>query len=517
MQKIGSPKYQSAYTRSRPTPLESDITTIDRQATGKTTLAFLTYQEFIKVILLSVMFSLLLAASLDEWGVLALLGFMGFFLPIVHFCYAGNYTMAFPLFLPIIFGFQHVVSSLYCSQHPFYLLKGDAVLRHLSDYLPIAVSAEWGMYLGVLLPLSRAKPIVTWHKEMFSTTLKKHYFVRILVVTFWLSILIGFLGPSLSSLVRGTGFLWLLLAKVSYVSVIGLGIIGSRKYRMLLLVLAAVEIRNALDSTLFHSLIFFVVIMSCLLVFTNRRRRPLKILWLILILSFSVYSLQCIKGDYRQRTAATWGADSLFVQAELFVDSIFNFLTSPSDMFSERNLGFSMSRFDQGQIVNMVMDFIPNVQPYKEGETVIEALNSVVGFRAVSEEKYAAGGSNFFRFTGIPLPEETSRNLGQLGEFYGNFGPLLSVVACFFYALFLGYLWKFFHEQSLRNPIWLAWFPFLAMQLIRTEDGLGEVMNYTAKAALVAFLIVKFVPEWKNLLGFKGRILGPKRESVPSR
>ncbi len=508
MRRIVYPKYPSTHSTFPDVP--EGISGPDEHPA---LLAFLTHKEIVKVVMLSFIAAGILAVLYETWNGWVLLGFVGFFLPLLHFCYAGNRAIAFPLFLPVIFGFQHIVSSIYCYNNPMFLLKSDSVFRNESVYFPLAALAGWSMYFGVVLPMRRAKPVVNWHREIFSAYVKKRDFTRILVVTFWLSVLIGLGSGILNSIIPGTAFLWLLLSKASYVSVIALGIIGSKKFGRLLLVLSVLEIRNALQSTIFHPLLFFILLLSSLFVFTSRRRKPLKVLFIIGVIAFSIYSLQCVKEDYRNSTRR--GDYSTVDRAEILGNGFVDFLTSPGDIFSKRNLGSSMSRFDQGQIVNMVISFIPDREPYANGGTVIDSLVSAVSLRAISPGKYSAGGSNFFRFTGVPLPEDTSRNLGQLGEFYGNFGSVLGVVACFIYALALGFLWRFFHNRSIDNPIWAAWFPFIALQMVKTEDGLGEVVNYTVKAAIIAFMIIKFVPGWKQLLGIRWRIMGGEKQSAP--
>lgn len=476
------------------------------------TYALLATKEIMLVIIISIVGAIALASGLHLWSLWFLLGFASFVAPLAHFCFVGARSLAFPLFLPAIFSFQHVVSSAYLYEHPSYLIKSKAILSLGPEYFPLAVLIAWGMYFGVVLPIFTVKPLLTWHKDDLSAHIKKSRYVKVLEITFWLSISLGVLVGVLNIKSQNIAFMLLLLSKLSYVSVVALGVIRSKRFNLLLIVLAAVEIQKALVSTIFHPVLFFFLMVCCLMVFSGKRWRPLKVATLLFMIALSIYMLQCIKGDYREELK--WSDTRLVDRISIISERLWAFITSSSDIFSERNLGHAIDRFDQSQIVGMVMTRVPQKEPFARGETLITAMKNALVPRIFDPGKYRAGGSAFFeRFTGFKRSEGTSINLGQMAEFYANFGGPLSVVACCIYSLLIGLLWRAFHNRSTINPIWWAWFPFIALQLVKTEDGLGEIINHAFKSAVVAFFIIGFVPEWKSILRMKRKPLRTNRDS----
>src|SRR5208282_345065 len=100
-------------------------------------------------------------------------------------------------------------------------------------------------------------------------------------------------------------------------------------------------------------------------------------------------------------------------------------------------------RYNQGWIINRVMQNVPSGEPYANGETLLAAVKASILPRLFSPDKVRAGGrENMRRFAGYTLGSGTSMNLGYAGEMYANFGYWGGIAGCFFYAFLLGLMFR---------------------------------------------------------------------------
>ncbi len=115
--------------------------------------------------------------------------------------------------------------------------------------------------------------------------------------------------------------------------------------------------------------------------------------------------------------------------------------------------------------------------------------------------KIRAGGQEHMAlYAGIELNEQTSMNLGYAGELYANFGRLLGTVACGFYALGFGLLFRFICVRAFRQPLWWSVVPYIFFVVLKGDDGIAEVLTWTVKAALVIAGVIFILPNLRGLL-----------------
>jgi hypothetical protein len=117
--------------------------------------------------------------------------------------------------------------------------------------------------------------------------------------------------------------------------------------------------------------------------------------------------------------------------------------------------------------------------------------------------------------------------LSLLGEAYANFGPRLSLFLMFFLGAGLAFCHGLFLTFSLRHPTFYFWIPLIFCQTIKAETDLVTVLNYVAKAPVVAvglywLICVKlfhFVPGVDSTTKDKGRPMDESllyRRAVPA-
>jgi hypothetical protein len=182
--------------------------------------------------------------------------------------------------------------------------------------------------------------------------------------------------------------------------------------------------------------------------------------------------------------------------------------------FTPDFVGDTLMRYNQGWIITNVMVFVPDREPYAMGETLKDAVIAAALPRFADPEKARAGGSeNMARYAGIVLDEKTSMNLGYAGEMYANFG-YGGIVGSGLYALAFGLLFRFFARRAFAIPLWWATVPFLFFAVLKAEDGIAEILNWTTKSAIVLVAIVVIFPNFRRALFARP---SPEPASQPAR
>jgi hypothetical protein len=152
-------------------------------------------------------------------------------------------------------------------------------------------------------------------------------------------------------------------------------------------------------------------------------------------------------------------------------------------------------RFNQGWIIDRVLQYVPTEQPLAHGETVISAFKAALLPRVFAPNKAIAGGRLLMqRFADYTPFEDTSMNLGFAGEMYANFGYWGGIVGCGIYALILGLLFRWVAMRAQTSPLWWAIAAYVGHWALKAETDIGTVLNYLVKAAAVAFVAILCLP-----------------------
>jgi hypothetical protein len=159
-------------------------------------------------------------------------------------------------------------------------------------------------------------------------------------------------------------------------------------------------------------------------------------------------------------------------------------------------------RYNQGWIINRVMFYVPEEEPYAMGATLKEDAIGALLPRIIDPEKFSSGGrANVLRYAGMELNETTSMTLGFAGEMYANFGPIGGVVGCFFYALFFGLIFRFICRKAFKNsPLWWCVVPYIFYTAVKAEDDIGHVLNWTVKGTVMLTAVFMVFPHLRSAL-----------------
>lgn len=209
---------------------------------------------------------------------------------------------------------------------------------------------------------------------------------------------------------------------------------------------------------------------------------------------FLIIVLQSIKGAYR---SITWRGntvngvslqnDSKF---EVFGTLFLNRLSSSQKLFDEKASFALYMRMNQGYLISRAMDYVPKVEPFANGETIIRTIGAILVPRFLWPDKPEAGGrENLVRFLGIKQRINYSMNIGPYGEAYGNFGPENGVLFIFAFGLFLSFLFKKFMTNCYRRPTLILWGPLLFCYTLTVETDILSTVNSFIKGAVFVALL----------------------------
>jgi hypothetical protein len=244
------------------------------------------------------------------------------------------------------------------------------------------------------------------------------------------------------------------------------------------------------------------------------RPSPARVLAPLLVAALLLPALQEAKwrlrgGGLPDIDAASGVAYDAGGSDQLSADRMFSWLWYLADGFgrtvtldlSDEFLGDAVTRYNQGWIVARVMSIVPDSQPYAKGDTLKEAAAAALLPRMFAPGKTRAGGrENMARYAGIELSEQTSMNLGYAGELYANFGRFLGSIACGVYALAFGLLFRIICLKAFRQPLWWSVVPYIFFVVLKGDDGIAEVLNWTVKACLVIGAVIFVLPNLRGLL-----------------
>ncbi|HMH50419.1 MAG TPA: hypothetical protein VK548_09330 [Candidatus Acidoferrum sp.] len=154
------------------------------------------------------------------------------------------------------------------------------------------------------------------------------------------------------------------------------------------------------------------------------------------------------------------------------------------------------SRLNQNTLVGAAVDYIAsNPDAFARGETVLEAFWALVP-RIIWPDKPMAAGSGTWvsRYTGITFEENTSVGMGQVLEFYINFGTAGVVIGFLLLGTVIASVDSIARSRVVVGdwPGFVLWYvPGTA--LLQAGGSLMEITSSAAAAAVAAMLINRYV------------------------
>lgn len=201
------------------------------------------------------------------------------------------------------------------------------------------------------------------------------------------------------------------------------------------------------------------------------------------------FTIQAVKTNYR---AAIWHYD-VGNPISLFYEMTSDVVTNPSLLTEREIIDYQITRLNQGWIVAKIMNQVPTVVPYANGETVMNAIVASIFPRVLMPFKAGAGDQDLFAiYTGHLLTRSTAMNLGLVGEAYANFGVWFGIIFVGLFGLFLNYVIYKVESLSEEFPTLILWLPFLLTYPIRPGNDIAVILNHLVKALFVTALFFYF-------------------------
>lgn len=417
----------------------------------------------------------------------------------VNLCLASRYCIPFPQLAALIAFLQLIIASWLTWYYPSHHSHYDIGMQQLPSYLAYAVPACIFFVIGMCVPLIFLVNLSKASNEIGLSRTVNVYVARDLNKL----IMLGTAAYLLESIVpAGLHFILVLLGYVRYVGLFGYVLLGIPGWKHRAYLVFALELVIALASGFFHQIVLWSAIFVLILAYKNKWGK-----WTLVFLIvgfFSVVSLQGIKQEYRKQL---WSGQSTRSGSNLseFTQITIDYLTSPLNTFSPEYLPEVLKRLNQGWIVNMVMVWTPSNEPFAEGATLVSSIGGSLLPRFINPLKFSASDSRlyFTKYTGHVLSGGTTMGLGYAGEMYANFGYWGGIIGVCFYGLFIGTIFRWFYVRSLSEPLWWAWATYFAIVVVKAETNIGQVVNWTVKAAVIMTAIIWLLPNLRQRLWFK--------------
>jgi hypothetical protein len=305
----------------------------------------------------------------------------------------------------------------------------------------------------------------------------------------------GNLGVLLISVGAGTGvldafapselnYVLFLFSQLIFVGAFYIYYSDSKNRKLFLIGALSFILLRSVAQGMFGDLVYISLLGGLLIMLGSKIKTHHKVL--VAVLGFVVVLLiQSIKADFR---AATWYGKSDQGREAAFVTLIVDRITDPSRFFDLAAMFPTVNRFNQGMIVSKIMEYVPQYEPYAEGETIMYSVFSSFVPRILWPDKPKAGGHvNMLRFTGFEVVGY-SMNLGVVGEAYANYGVDGGIFFMFVYGLLFNFVFFLILRKSRTTPTIILWVPIIYLNAIQAETDTLMTINSTMKNILfVAF------------------------------
>lgn len=235
---------------------------------------------------------------------------------------------------------------------------------------------------------------------------------------------------------------------------------------------------------------------AVVLVFVSSFYRPKRQIvvgiCLVFILGLSIY-VTYIR-DRNEIRATVWGGQSLESRFERLINTFSNI--EIIDPYNQEHLEAIDIRLNQNGLVGKAVEYIDSGNAkFARGETLWQAAIAPIP-RLIWRNKpvFAGSGNLVSRFTGQKFADGTSVGIGQVLEFYINFGSLGVFIGFAIFGAIIRII-DISAGVSLVNGNWwgfTSWFlPGVAM--LQPGGALAEVSASVAASIVVIFVVERFI------------------------
>lgn len=282
------------------------------------------------------------------------------------------------------------------------------------------------------------------------------------------------------------GFLFFLVSQFKYVGALYLVVIQSRRRWHVVFAVMLLAAMSSARTGLFHDLILWSAMFFSFFCYDLKLRVQSKLALIAVSLAVLV-GLQSVKSQYRILVAFDPGSAGLVTLAVSVGEALFG---------EDENYDSVIVRLNQGWIISAVMAHTPAVEPFANGQTVIDAVRDSLLPRFLVEKREAAVSDYFRRFTGMVVNSNTSFGISIVGEAWANFGQF-GIVLLIFWGLAFGGIMRFIAWRGLYQATLPLWTPMVFLYAVKAETELLVTLNYMLKACV--FVLIVYFVFWRIL------------------
>lgn len=358
-----------------------------------------------------------------------------------------------------------------------YLWKTYMILDKTS-YLQYAFFATFFFAIGLRVPLRKYKHSDLWYVDRAKQYLsdKGNLSILFMVTGFTFTVL----NPFLPQILQGIFFF---ASQLTFIGVF-YGIFSEFRHKKILIFVAfSLLIVQTMLTAMFGELVFW----SLLFILTISVGKNYGIILKSLSLVFGVVAimfLQTLKIEYRYQKISNDGSRN-------FLTAIVTGINKTSVLVDENVFYPIIVRINQGYFIAESMRYVPQKEPYANGETIFTQLAASFIPRIFWPSKPEMGGrENIVRFLGADDDLKYSYNISPAGEAYVNFGKIGGVIFMLFFGLFMNYSFTKVLEASIRRPSLVVWIPlFFYGVFLSIEGDILSAVNGMIKSILFFIIL----------------------------
>jgi len=376
-----------------------------------------------------------------------------------------------------------VLSYSYFNDDPLYKMSVSED-EYMSYVVPASVLFIAGLYLPIYRKIANEDEKLNQIREIMK------YEPNLDLILIGIGVVANLFESSAPS---STTFFFYLLGSLRYIGLYFLLLNDTRQNKLLYIIPILLWLfLHALGDGVFHDLLLWMGFFFLVAAVINKLNLQQKLTYIFLLI-FLVLIIQVAKHQYRteiDRIENTQGRfTSITEKGSVFTNIVQNKLTSPAEIFSSMYLSNNVTRINQGWIIARIMSYTPRIQPFADGETIMDGIYALLPRFLFPDKAIAGGKKNFERFTGKKLRDGTSMNLSVMGEAYANFGTTGGMMFMFTLALFFNLVLGNIYRISDHFPTLILWIPLLFLQVVKAETDFVTVINYLFKACIVVWFI----------------------------
>lgn len=370
--------------------------------------------------------------------------------------------------------FQWLIGPLvyYSDFNPGQVLSITQMQVSFEEYFAYAWPATALLVIGLQL----SKPNLNVDLSIFKNADSKR-FKYLIAVGLLFNIISIFLPLSLRFVVKTLTYL-------IYVGLLGL-LLKEKKTKNDFLWVCGVSmfvVYSALRSAMFGELVFLILLFVLTLFYVNKTSTKRKLIIGVSVILLGT-SIQLVKMPLRELNRK--GSTSTLQNLTTLYNSD---LLTKENLFSDAFRAYTVARFNNGAVISYVINRVPNIIPYANGNTIYSAIIGSFIPRLIWPTKETSGTAMYLKYTGLRF-EGASYGISQLGEGYANFGKRGGILYMFLLGLTMSVLLRRIVKYINKNPNYFYFLPIIFLHGVKVETELNRSLGFMLRVIIVLYIL----------------------------